>query len=161
MARPTLEAQLASFTQEFVAKLVDAIRNASFAEVAALSVPAVGLATGPSRASHAARASRAPLPSTHRERAPSSAPASHVTGSAGSQADTKNGRRARQTAAHRAELSDRVVAALRHASTPLGVRALSSELGVAPDMLAAPLRELRAAGRIRKLGEKRATTYST
>ena len=34
---PTLEAQLTALTQEFVARLVDALRNASFAEVAALS----------------------------------------------------------------------------------------------------------------------------
>jgi hypothetical protein len=40
------------------------------------------------------------------------------------------------------------------------VRALSSELGVAPDLLATPLRELRAAGRVTKHGDKRATTYS-
>jgi hypothetical protein len=42
----------------------------------------------------------------------------------------------------------------------MGVRALSSELGVAADKLAVPLRELRSAGKIRKHGEKRATTYS-
>jgi hypothetical protein len=68
--------------------------------------------------------------------------------------------RLRQTAQHRAELGDRVVHALEQAKGPLGVRALSSELGVAPDLLAAPLRELRAAGRITKHGDKRATTYS-
>ena len=50
--------------------------------------------------------------------------------------------------------------ALEEAGQSLGVRALSSELGVAPDLLSAPLLELRAAGRIAKHGEKRATTYS-
>ena len=50
--------------------------------------------------------------------------------------------------------------ALKSARQPLGVRALSGELGVAPDLLATPLRELRSAGKIRKHGEKRATTYS-
>jgi len=42
----------------------------------------------------------------------------------------------------------------------MGVRALSNELGIPPDHLAFPLRELRAAGKIRKHGEKRSTTYS-
>jgi hypothetical protein len=49
---------------------------------------------------------------------------------------------------------------LRDAGQAMGVRALSSELGVAPDKLAVPLRELRAAGKIHKHGEKRSTTYS-
>jgi hypothetical protein len=124
---------------EFVGRLVEVIRNASFAEVAALSVPgkpvpaAAGSATRPKRTASAHRGN-------------------HVT--------PKEAGRSRQTAAHRAELGDRVVQALRKAPAPLGVRAISSELGVAPDLLTAPLRELRAAGRITKHGEKRATTYS-
>jgi hypothetical protein len=52
------------------------------------------------------------------------------------------------------------VSLLSKASSPLGVRALSTELGVAPDLLTAPLKELRDAGRIAKHGDKRATTYS-
>jgi hypothetical protein len=133
MARPSLEAQLAALTQEFVGKLVEAIRNASFAEVAALSVPRPASPSPPPRAKRAA-----PRPEGNHAPAP----------------------RARQTAAHRAELGDRVVQTLKGAQAALGVRALSSELGVPPDLLAAPLRELRAAGRITKHGEKRATTYS-
>jgi hypothetical protein len=50
--------------------------------------------------------------------------------------------------------------ALRSAGQTLGVRALSGELGVVPDVLGALLRDLRAAGRIQKHGDKRATTYS-
>jgi hypothetical protein len=49
---------------------------------------------------------------------------------------------------------------LSSAGKPIGVRALAGELGVDPGKLAVPLRELRAAGKIRKHGEKRATTYS-
>ena len=141
MPRPPLEAQLAALTQEFVGKLVEAIRNASFAEVAAL--PGPGGRAGASSA--ASRAPRGPAP-----------------GRAGrhDNDDHRNLGHPRQTAAHRAELGDRVVQALKGAHGPLGVRALSSELGVAPDLLAAPLRELREAGRITKHGEKRATTYS-
>ncbi len=131
---PTLEAQLTALTQEFVAKLVDALRNASFAEVAQLSTAHV-----PSRSGTTGRPPREP------RNAGRTGPANPA---------------GRQTAAKRAELGDRVVGALRTASQPIGVRDLSTELGVAPDALAVPLRELRAAGKIRKHGEKRSTTYS-
>jgi hypothetical protein len=135
MPKHALEAELAALTQEFVGRLVNAIRNASFAEVAALSPPRVEAA---GRRAAAPRAPRAERPS-----AGVSAPP-----------------RARQTAAHRAELGQRVVKALQDAGEPLGVRALSSQLGVAPDALAVPLRELRQQGLVRKHGEKRNTTYS-
>jgi hypothetical protein len=142
MPRPQLEAQLEALTREFVAKLVEAIRNASFVEVAALPGPGApaGQRSSPGRASQP----RAARPETKSRGAaePSSSP------------------RLRQTAQNRAALADRVVHALEQASAPLGVRALSSELGVAPDLLATPLRELRTAGRITKHGDKRATTYS-
>jgi hypothetical protein len=52
------------------------------------------------------------------------------------------------------------VKTLQSAGGALGVRALSSALGVPPDKLAAPLRELRDKGLIQKHGDKRATTYS-
>jgi hypothetical protein len=136
MPRPSLEAQLTALTQEFVGRLVEAIRNASFAEVASLPGP------------RAAPAVVGKPPALRRRRP------------AGETNHTMEAR-VRQTAAHRAELGDRVVRTLQGAQEPLGVRALSSELGVPPDLLAAPLRELRAAGRIRKHGEKRSTTYST
>jgi hypothetical protein len=126
----TLEAQLTALTQEFVARLVEAIRNASFADVA-------GLSSGRSAGVREARSREAPA----RTPAP------------------KTGR-SRQTAGHRAELGERVVAALRASSSPIGVRALASELGVASDRLAVPLKELRASGKIRKHGDKRSTTYS-
>ena len=128
----TLEAQLTALTQEFVARLVEAIRNASFAEVASLSAGA------PRRAADSSR--------------PRQAATRAIAGS-------KPGR-PRQTASHRAEMGERVVEALRGSSAPMGVRALSSELGVSPDRLAVPLKELRTAGKIRKHGDKRSTTYS-
>jgi hypothetical protein len=131
----TLEAQLTALTHEFVRKLVDVIRNASFGEVASLSVASLGEAPRAKRGPGRLRAETPP--------ARSGAPT-----------------RRRQTAASRAELGERVLRALKGASQPMGVRALSGELEVAPDVLAVPLRELRAAGRIRKHGEKRSTTYS-
>jgi hypothetical protein len=129
----TLESRLTALTMDFVSKLVDTLRNASFAEVAALS-PAQLALVPKSRSVPPAR------------RSPPS-PGVDKTGG-------------RQTAARRAELGERVLAALRKASQPTGVRALSSEIGVTPDMLAVPLRELRAAAKIHKHGEKRNTTYS-
>jgi len=135
----TLEAQLTALTQEFVAKLVEAIRNASFAEVANLSLPAGG----------GARVARGP------GRPPRSSTPATPAGAGGGASP-----RRRQNAASRAEIGERLLRALKGAPQPMGVRALSGELEVAPDVLAVPLRELRAAGRIRKHGEKRATTYS-
>jgi DNA-binding transcriptional ArsR family regulator len=128
----TLEAQLTALTREFVARLVEVIRNASFADVASLSTSPAG-GKGPPRP---------------RQSAP------RVT------ASSRGGKLSRQTASHRAELGERVMEALRGSSGPMGVRALSSELGVSPDRLAAPLKELRGAGKIRKHGDKRSTTYS-
>ncbi len=73
---------------------------------------------------------------------------------------SSGGRRPRQTADRRAELADRIVRTLATSGEPLGARAVASELGVPADLLAAPLRELRAAHRIRKYGEKRNATYA-
>lgn len=131
MPKPGLEAQLTALTREFVAKLIDAIRNASFAEVAALP--------GPQNAASMGRKARRSKP-----------------GPASRRRDAN-----RQTiAARRAELGTRILKVLQEAGGPLGVRALASEIGVAPDLLAVPIRALRASSRIRKHGEKRSTTYS-
>ncbi len=143
--RTELESQLESLTREFVARLVEAIRNASFADVAALSAryPEAG---GASKS--AAKGGRTPRRSSQR-----------AEGGAAEASAAANGR-VRQTAEKRAELSERVVKALRGAGEALGVRALSEVLGVPPDVLTAPLRELRDKGLIQKHGDKRATTYS-
>ena len=139
--RSPLEAQLTTVTQEFVFRLVEIIRNASFADVAGLGPP-----TTPGRASQGGGRRgprRAPLTDEVRT--------NHVA----------KGTAVRQTKAHRAELGEQILKTLRNANHPLGVRALSDELGVSPDHLANPLRELRADGRIQKHGDKRSTTYST
>src|SRR6185312_8209553 len=129
MARNGLEAKLEGITRAFVMEIVAAIRGASFAEVAELQVPGA-----------APRAARAASPKPTR-----------VTATP----KKSGGDKTRQTADRRAELGERVIKTLERASSPMGVRALSSELGVAADLLAVPLRELRAAGRIAKHGEKR------
>jgi hypothetical protein len=136
----TLEAQLAALTQEFVGRIVEAIRNASFAEVASLS---------PGRLASPAKPFSGGKPAPRASRVPKATPSSP---------DRKAG--GRQTAARRAEVGERVITALRAAKGPMGVRALAEELGVAADLLAVPLRELRAASKVRKHGEKRSTTYS-
>jgi hypothetical protein len=134
MLKHALEEQLTALTREFVGKLVEAIRNASFAEVAALPAPGT---------------SSAPVSPRPRRRASQATPTGSSAGGGG-----------RQTAARRAEIGHHVVRALANAGGPLGVRALAGEVGLAPDRLAVPLRELRDAGKIRKHGDKRSTTYS-
>jgi len=122
MPKTQLEGELAAIAEEFVARIVATLRNASFADVAAL---------GPTRA---------PTP-----------PKRSATPSAGRQ---------RRGAGERAELAERIAETLRRAGEPLNARAIASELGVAPDKLAQPLKELRDAGRVKKHGDKRATVYS-
>ena len=147
MARTALEEQLESITREFVRQIVGALRNASFADVAQLQVtPSAAPRPRPGRPPN--RVSASPAPAQREQAGERSARREHKKGSA------------RQTADRRAELAERLLKALEAAGQPMGVRALSSEIGVAPDLLAVPLRELRAAGRIAKHGEKRATTYA-
>jgi hypothetical protein len=134
MGRTDLEERLEAITRQFVREIVLALRSASFADVAQLQVTASAPARPRGR------------PPTRVSASPARAPASER-------------KPARQNADRRAELGQRVLKVLE-GKDPLGVRALSSELGVAPDLLTAPLLELRAAGRIAKHGEKRATTYS-
>ena len=144
MPKHGLEAQLMELTREFVAKLVDAIRSASFAEVASLSGPMP-----------AVRRSRA-----HTGAGPISTPVRRAGAGRGSAGRGGGARGALETEARRAELSARVMKALQESGQPLGVRALASMLGVVPDLLTGPIRELRVAGRVRKHGEKRSTRYS-
>lgn len=138
MPTSRLEEELEALMAEFVARIVTTLKSASFGDVASLAPPTEGALRGVS----IPRAKRAAPALT----TPSDRP--------------RGGRRPRQDADTRAELGERVIATLSKASSPLGVRALSSALGVAPDLLAAPLKELREAGRIAKHGDKRSTTYS-
>ncbi len=135
MPKRDLEARITEITREFVTRLVHEIRNASFADVAALpgevALPSVGGRPSPASAGRPGKAKTA---------GPT--------------------QRTRRSAQGRAEVAERVASALEKAGSPMGVRALADALGVSPDALAAPLRELRAAGRIRKHGDKRATKYS-
>jgi hypothetical protein len=140
--RTELEDQLERLTRDFVVSLVAAIRNASFADVASLSARYTEVA----RDASPRRRRQAPVAPPQVERPATAA--------------LPEARRVRQTADKRAELSERVMKTLRGAGSALGVRALSSALGVSPDILAAPLRELRDKGLIQKHGDKRATTYS-
>jgi hypothetical protein len=132
MARQDLEARLAEITREFVTRLVHEIRNASFAEVAAL----------PPDGAPAVFAPRAPLRPVVKAR------------------PDKRATRVRRSAAGRAEVGEQIVAALSKGGKPMGVRELADAVGLSADALAAPLRDLRSAGRIKKHGDKRATKYS-
>lgn len=132
MPRHDLESRLAEITREFVTRLVHEIRNASFAEVAAL----------PDGASAPVASPRAPV-----------RPLAKAKTAVG-------GRRSRRSAAGRAEVGEQILAALAREAKPVGVRELAGSLGLTPEALAAPLRDLRTAGRIKKHGDKRATKYS-
>lgn len=122
--KTTLEAELRAITEEFVARIVAMLTNASFAEVASLSMP------------HPEPKGRVVEPPLPKKRA------------------------ARGTAASRdAELAKQVLSVLANAPGPMNARALASALGVHLDKLAKPLKQLRDEGRIKKHGDKRATTY--
>lgn len=143
MPRQDLESRLAEITREFVTRLVHEIRNASFAEVAAL----------PDDGNHSAGAvhpAAARAPSNNRSK----------DGAATAGAAGAKGRRTRRSAEGRAEVGERVLAALDRAGGPLGVRDIAEAVGLSPDALAAPLKDLRTSGRVRKHGDKRATKYS-
>ncbi len=135
---PSLEAQITEITRQFVARLLAAVRAASFSEIAGYTAAAPRGARGAKGRGKAAPA--APPP-------PTAGP-------------KRRGRKPRQTVEKRAELAERILGALGDAGGPLGVRALASQVGTAADLLATPLRELRQAGKIKKHGEKRNTTYS-
>jgi hypothetical protein len=124
MPRTQLEDELAAIAEELVARIVEAIRNASFADVAAL----------------APTTTRAPLPQK--------------------KAAKPIGVRTRRGASERAEVGERIAETLRKTGEPMNARALASALGIAPDKLTQPLLELRDAGRVKKHGDKRATTYT-
>src|SRR5438477_13193680 len=108
MAKTALEEKLESITREFVQRIVATIRGASFAEVAGYAAPEPAAPAKRATRVVASPAARTPRAASGGER---------------------------QTADKRAELSERVVAALKKAAQPLGMRALSSEVGVAPDRL--------------------------
>jgi predicted Rossmann fold nucleotide-binding protein DprA/Smf involved in DNA uptake len=145
MAKTGLEERLEAVAREFVQRIVAEIRSASFAEVAGYAPQ---------------REEQAETPAAVRARAPrvTRVVASPKRSAGAASGGTSSGER--QTAEKRAELSARVVEALQNAGEPISAKAIATVLEVSPELLAAPLLELRAAGRIAKHGEKRATTYS-
>jgi len=140
MARMSpLEAQLTEITREFVTKIVATIRSASFADVAGY-VPATS--TSPTRTRAAARRGHfAGHDQVHHE-------------------DPRRARRRRQSDEKRAEVGEKILTILNASTSPMGVRAIASAAGMASDLLAAPLKQLREEGKIQKHGVKRSTTYS-
>ncbi|WP_394847514.1 hypothetical protein LZC95_08620 [Pendulispora brunnea] len=152
---------------EFVARIVTTIRNATFAEVAGLDTASLAShAAASGKPKRAPRAPAAQLLLTERagsDKAQKAGAMFKESGTGTGLLDTaqgRRGRRPRQTQEKRGELAERIIRVLATAGSPLGVRALAGELSISPDLLALPLRELRDQGKIRKLGEKRNTTYS-
>jgi len=68
--------------------------------------------------------------------------------------------RERRSAANLSELEDRIVEELRGAAQPMGARAIANAVAVPLDKIGAPLKALRDAGRVKKIGDKRASVYS-
>ena len=68
--------------------------------------------------------------------------------------------RERRTAASLTELEDRIVLELKSAAQPMGARAIANAVAVPVDKIGAPLKALRDAGRVKKIGDKRASVYS-
>lgn len=68
--------------------------------------------------------------------------------------------RERRSAANLSELEDRIVLELKTAAQPMGARAIANAVAVPVDKIGAPLKALRDAGRVKKIGDKRASVYS-
>jgi hypothetical protein len=136
MPKSPLEAQLEAITREFVFRIATALRNSSLADVAGLQAPSGSVVRRAPPVERAKRSPKEPVRSTN----PTDKP--------------------RQTADRRAELGARVLEALERGSEPMGLRAIATAVGVPSALLAAPLLELRASGRIKKQGERRTTLYS-
>ena len=115
MARSELEDRLEAITRQFVREIVAALRSASFADVAQLQV------------NDGARARPRGRPPTRVSASPS--PRNSTPGERKACAGTPDGRPTRRAGGTGAE------SAREEAGQSLGVRALSSELGVAPDLL--------------------------
>jgi len=68
--------------------------------------------------------------------------------------------RERRSAASLSEIEDRIVLELKNAAQPMGARAIANAVAVPVDKIGAPLKALRDAGRVKKIGDKRASVYS-
>jgi len=68
--------------------------------------------------------------------------------------------RERRSAANLSEIEDRIVLELKNAAQPMGARAIANAVAVPVDKIGAPLKALRDAGRVKKIGDKRASVYS-
>lgn len=127
--RSSLEVQLTALTARFVGDLLQLLRRAPVTEVGA----------------YATRHARSTSPRRRAEAKPAATP--------------ERPAKPKHDVERRRQLAERVVGVLAKAEAPLGVRAIAAELGIAHDLLATPLRELRREKRIEKQGEKRKTAY--
>ena len=135
MSSSPLEAKLEAIARRFIGDVMGALGEASLSDLAAYAEKQRG-ARGRTTPS-------APLP--RRTKVVSKGPTPT---------------RERRTAASLEELEDRIVLELKNAGQPMGSRAIADAVAVPKGKIGAPLKALRDAGRVKKIGDKRAAVYS-
>lgn len=135
MSRSPLETKLELVARRFIAEVMGALGEASLSDLAAYSEQQRGSRGRP---------------------VPSGPPARRTKVAGKAPASTRE----RRTAASLTELEDRIVEELERAGQPMGARAIANAVAVPVDKIGAPLKALRDAGRVKKIGDKRAAAYA-
>ena len=135
MSSSPLETKLEAIAKRFISEVMGALGEASLSDLAAYAEQ--------QRASRGRPA--APAPAAKRTKVVGKGPAPT---------------RERRSAANLSELEDRIVQELKSAAQPMGARAIANAVAVPADKIGAPLKALRDAGRVKKIGDKRASVYS-
>ena len=142
---PNLKSQIASLADSFAAGVIAAIRSASLEEILAGGSPAPAR-RGPGRPRKSEGAAAAPA-------------ASPAKGPARKGAARKGGRLARRSPSDIEHVIGLIVSALGRAKTGMRSEQLQKALKLSKKEIVRPLSEALGAKKIRKTGEKRATTY--
>jgi hypothetical protein len=146
----SLRNRLNDLAASFSAAVLGAIRGSSLEEL--LSGPSRGKAAAvPSRPSpRASNVAAVKVPTA----APAPTPATVV------RARKAGGRLPRRSAGDISKVLDQIVGLLKHSASGLRAEEIRQKLDLEPKELPRPLKEGVAAGRLSKVGQKRATTYS-
>ena len=135
MSSSPLETRLEAIAKRFIGDVMGALGEASLSDLAAYAEK--------QRATRGRPAPSAPAPKRTKVVGKGPAPT-----------------RERRSAASLSEIEDRIVLELKNAAQPMGARAIANAVAVPVDKIGAPLKALRDAGRVKKIGDKRASVYS-